>query len=64
MENEIFFEAIPSTLTFLVVAVTASYVDSLVIGNPPYLFLATLTTSALSAGVGLAKCLKVTSLLR
>ena len=64
MENEIFFEAVPSTLTFLVVAVTASYVDSLVIGNPPYLFLATFTTSALSAGVGLAKCLKVTSLLR
>ena len=59
IENEIFFEAVPSTLTLLFVSVTDW--DWRIIGDKPNLFVATVATSALSAGLGMAKCLKVES---
>ena len=65
IENEIFTEAVPSTLimTFLFVSVLhARYdgeVSDVIFGDNPHLFYATFATSALSAGLGLAKCLKV-----
>ena len=75
MENEIFTEAVPSALimTFLMVVnridclARGSCGDNadavLVIGEPgstgSYLFLVSFATSVLSAGLGLAKCLKV-----
>ena len=66
MENEIFTEAVPSALimTFLsVVARGSPQEHTLIIGEYEsegyYLFFVTFTTSVLSAGLGLAKCLKV-----
>ena len=66
MENEIFTEAVPSALvmTFLMVLNlhTKSPQGNLIMGDaryPPYMFSITFTTSVLSAGLGLAKCLKV-----
>ena len=58
MENEIFTEAVPSGLimTFLL---TMGRDRELVFGADPLLFLVTFSTSVLSAGLGLAKCLKV-----
>ena len=65
IENEIFLEAVPSTLTFLFLGVNAyTDTDLILIGDNLPLFFATLATSALSAGLGLAKCLKVRYLLR
>ena len=60
MENEIFTEAVPSALimTFLMCVVTPGDDAQLVFGEP-VLFVVTFTTSVLSAGLGLAKCLKV-----
>ena len=59
MENEIFTEAVPSALimTFLMFVVRGDSV--LVFRTDPHLFLVTFSTSVLSAGLGLAKCLKV-----
>ena len=73
MENEIFTEAVPTTLimTFLmaVLVVSNSFRNDGMIhpnthllagcGNERHLFKVTFFTSALSAGLGLAKCLKV-----
>ena len=61
MENEIFTEAVPSSLimTFLVQAWRSPEEQNLIVGEDGYLFLVTFTTSVLSAGLGLAKCLKV-----
>ena len=75
MENEIFTEAVPTALimTFLMVVnkigcLLEGYCGHnadavLVIGEPGsaglYLFLVSFSTSVLSAGLGLAKCLKV-----
>ena len=76
MGNEVFTEAIPSSLimTFLmVVEVMAgpekwsgtnwvpNEVYELLVENGPTLFYVTFVTSYLSAGLGLAKCLKVIS---
>ena len=72
MGNEVFTEAIPTSLimTFLmVVEVMAGpgteYVPNevyeLLVENGPTLFYVTFVTSYLSAGLGLAKCLKVIS---
>ena len=69
MENEVFTEAVPTTLImtfFMVVLVldkteeTEIFLGDGVIGS--ILFIATFATSALSAGLGLAKCLKVSAL--
>ena len=59
MENEIFTEAVPSALimTFLVSVVRNDNVE-LLFGDTN-LFLITFSTSVMSAGLGLAKCLKV-----
>ena len=62
MENEIFTEAVPSALimAFLLVVARFNRDDyTLVFGENAYLFLVTFSTSVLSAGLGLAKCLKV-----
>ena len=66
LENKIFTEAVPSALvmTFLMVLNlhTKSPQGNLILGDarsPPYMFSITFTTSVLSAGLGLAKCLKV-----
>ena len=66
MENEIFTEAVPSALimTFLMAGAPSSYKEkTFFIGeyySPDYyLFYVTFSTSLLSAGLGLAKCLKV-----
>ena len=66
IENEIFTEAVPSTLimTFLFAFVLSSGVSDeleglVVVGDNLSLFLVTFATSALSAGLGLTKCLKV-----
>ena len=66
MENEIFTEAVPSTLimTFLVVVNFWASAEDDVIGASYYgtninLFLVSFSTSVLSASLGLAKCLKV-----
>ena len=67
MENEIFMEAVPTALimTFLMVLVRLGWSKEgrLIIGDPVtpgfYLFLVSFSTSVLSAGLGLAKCLKV-----
>ena len=64
MENEIFTEAVPSTLimTFIMLAVNWRE-QKLIIGEYGsaglYLFYVTFGTSVLSASLGLAKCLKV-----
>jgi len=62
MEHEIFTEAVPTALimTFLMV-VTIDDQSGVVIGEglSEILFFVSFTTSALSAGLGLAKCLKV-----
>ena len=65
MENEIFTEAVPSTLimTFLIVVIGSYEERKLIIGEQSsadkVLFFVTFATSVLSAGLGLAKCLKV-----
>ena len=65
MENEIFTEAVPSALimTFIMVVTLAELgPDGVIIGreiDERILFFGTFTTSLLSAGLGLAKCLKV-----
>ena len=66
MENEIFTEAVPSALimTFLMVVNLWTEDEDDVIGasvkgGSNYLFFVTFFTSVLSAGLGLAKCLKV-----
>ena len=65
MENEIFTEAVPTTLimTFLIVLLSPrNSMDTHLLagsGYEVYLFIVTFSTSALSAGLGLAKCLKV-----
>ena len=75
MENEIFTEAVPTTLimTFLMAVLVVSnsfrddddgmiHPDTQLLagcGIERYLFKVTFFTSALSAGLGLAKCLKV-----
>ena len=68
MENEVFTEAVPTTLimTFLMVVLVVSRkpdsLDAQLLAGDGYgrsLFLITFSTSALSAGLGLAKCLKV-----
>ena len=62
MENEIFTEAVPSALimTFLMVVNYGRSGDVIVgKGKDEILFFVTFTTSVLSAGLGLAKCLKV-----
>ena len=60
IENEIFTEAVPSALimTFLML-VTRSFEEKRLVLGDPVLFLVTFSTSVLSAGLGLAKCLKV-----
>ena len=71
MENEVFTEAVPTTLimTFLMAVLVVSNtfrddgtMDSHLLagsGIQRFLFKVTFFTSALSAGLGLAKCLKV-----
>ena len=66
MEHEIFTEAVPSALimTFLMVVNLWTEDEDDVIGasvkgGSNYLFFVTFFTSVLSAGLGLAKCLKV-----
>ena len=74
MENEVFTEAVPTTLimTFLMAVLVVSNTfrgddgaidpDTYLLagfGIERYLFKVTFFTSALSAGLGLAKCLKV-----
>ena len=72
MENEIFTEAVPSAMimTFILVLVSKTCLTCadntegiLIVGEPGttdyYLFFVTLSTSVLSASLGLAKCLKV-----
>ena len=66
MENEIFTEAVPSFLiiTFLMVVVRFGRDEGggFIMGESSagfYLFCVTFATSGLSAGLGLAKCLKV-----
>ena len=69
MENEVFTEAVPSTLimTFLmcVLVLSESLDAQLLVGEDhgygKTLFYFTFATSALSAGLGLAKCLKVST---
>ena len=75
IENEVFTEAVPSTLimTFLFVVFGFAHPSSadfeILVGKRDapgisygvYLFLVTFSSSALSAGLGLAKCLKVRS---
>ena len=58
--NEVFTEAVPTALamTFFMIQSENAEIKSFIIGEP-FLFLATYTTSMLSAGLGLAKCLKV-----
>ena len=65
MEHEIFTEAVPSALimTFLMMAIRSLEEGRLIVGEDTsagsVLFLVTFATSVLSAGLGLAKCLKV-----
>ena len=68
MENEVFTEAVPTTLimTFLMVVLVLNKAkgspDAQLLAGDGYgrsLFFVTFSTSALSAGLGLAKCLKV-----
>ena len=60
MGNEVFTEAVPTALamTFFMIQSENAEIKSFIIGEP-FLFNATYTTSMLSAGIGLAKCLKV-----
>ena len=62
MEHEIFTEAVPTALimTFLMV-VNLNEPDGVIMGRETsnILFFVSFTTSVLSAGLGLAKCLKV-----
>jgi hypothetical protein len=62
MEHEIFTEAVPSALIMTFLMVVRSYGSADVIigrGTSEILFYVSFTTSVLSAGLGLAKCLKV-----
>ena len=63
IENEVFTEAVPTTfiMTFLVVVMNGDVLlgDEGAKGVGMYFFFTTFATSALSAGLGLAKCLKV-----
>jgi hypothetical protein len=61
MENEIFTEAVPSSfiMTFLMMAISRYEEHTLIFGESSYLFVVTFLTSVLSAGLGLAKILKV-----
>ena len=65
MENEIFAEAVPSALamTFLMIRNLNAGRKSLIIGEEgsleSTLFFVTFSTSVITAGLGLAKCLKV-----
>ena len=70
MGNEVFTEAIPTSLvmTFLMVVEVIGGPENndptnykLLVENGPTLFYVTFVTSYLSAGLGLAKCLKVIS---
>ena len=70
MENEVFTEAVPSTLIMTFLMVVLLFADTedrggeqLLGGVDGYgwLLLVTFATSALSAGLGLAKCLKVSA---
>ena len=69
IENEVFTEAVPSTIimTFLLAVLGLFREESeVLVGNingsyGAYLFLVTFASSAVSAGLGLAKCLKVRS---
>ena len=70
VENEVFTEAVPSTLIMTFLMVVLLFADTedrggeqLLGGVDGYgwLLLVTFATSALSAGLGLAKCLKVSS---
>ena len=71
IENEVFTEAVPSTIimTFLLAVLGLFREDSeVLVGNingsgsyGVYLFLVTFASSAVSAGLGLAKSLKVRS---
>ena len=74
IENEVFTEAVPSTLIMTFLFVVFYFADrsnlEVLVGNRDdpgsygwYLFLVTFSSSALSAGLGLAKCLKVRSFL-
>ena len=60
MENEIVTEAIPSTL-IMTAFLFLTGKGGIIIGDNLPLFCAAFATSALSAGLGLAKCLKVAS---
>ena len=62
MEHEIFTEAVPTTfiMTFLLVVNFGNPTDAIVgRGTSAILFYVSFATSVLSAGLGLAKCLKV-----
>ena len=71
MENEVFTEAVPTTLimTFLMIVLVFNVTlddgrGSILVGDDgvgAILFSVTFATSALSAGLGLAKCLKVSA---
>ena len=61
IENEIFTEAVPSTIIITLLCGTVRPLG-LLVGENVNLFMATFATSALSAGLGLAKCLKVPSM--
>jgi hypothetical protein len=62
MEHEIFTEAVPTAFIMTFLLVVRSYGSADVIigeGRSEVLFFVSFTTSVLSAGLGLAKCLKV-----
>ena len=72
MENEVFTEAVPTTLIMailMMVLVFTGTPDEVLVGEDvvhlvdagAILFFVTFATSALSAGLGLAKCLKVST---
>ena len=64
IENEIFTEAVPTALimTCLMILSTFDGPTYKLIWGDPNLYLVTFFTSVLSAGLGLAKCLKVKAL--
>ena len=61
MGNEVFAEAVPTALamTFFLIQGENAEIRSFIHGDSSLLFICTYTTSMLSAGLGLAKCLKV-----
>ena len=61
MGNEVFTEAVPTALamTFFLIQGENAEIRSFIHGDSSLLFICTYTTSMLSAGLGLAKCLKV-----